>query len=536
MADIARNWRNRVKFLFRADASLAIGSGHIMRCLTLAQALREQGHSIHFICRAHVGHLYDYIMAQGFTVHLLPKPSSCFSLTSAVPHATWLGVSEAEDFSDCETVLREWVPDWIVCDHYALSVDWEKRARAVCASKIMVIDDLHDRLHDADLLLDQNLGHTVDDYVGLVPPYCHVLAGTRYALLRSEFVQWREYSLSHRQTYCKGVQSILVNLGGVDVDNRTLDILHVLQEVVSSQCEVTVVMGKTAPHTDTIYHFAEAAPYRCQVLTAVNNMAELMAKSDLAIGAAGSSAWERCCLGLPTAMLVLADNQQTIADALSKKGAAYVLTKHREATELRRILTDAVALVGQSAVASVLCDGMGVVRVVQHLIDPLPSFATLSPVSMDDLETIRHWRNHINIRRWMFSQEQITAQQHKQWFLKRQNHTDFSMRLYCVDGHAQGFVSFTCRAENVWEWGFYLSPDCSRGHGQWLGKLALQYAFSQLGAWQVSAQVLSYNERSLILHQKLGFQETACLKQAHWFNGQTWDIVQFVMLAKDFPY
>ena len=269
-----------MQFLIRADASLQIGSGHIMRCLTLAHKLRQHHHRVAFITRAHQGHLADAIRQQGFDCILLPLPSSetpfapsqrqpeneCNELppsppAPAIPHAAWLATSQAQDIADCTPHIRALAPDWIICDHYALAAAWQTAARALCHSKIMVIDDLHDRAHDADLLLDQNHAHTAADYAPLVPPSCRILTGTRYALLRDEFAQHRATSLHQRATpparqpenALPHSQNILINLGGVDKDNHTLAVLQALSAYVSGSLKAlpiraTIIMGATAPH------------------------------------------------------------------------------------------------------------------------------------------------------------------------------------------------------------------------------------------------------------------------------------------------
>ena len=325
-----------MQFLIRADASLQIGSGHIMRCLTLAHKLRQHHHRVAFITRAHQGHLADAIRQQGFDCILLPLPSSetpfapsqrqpeneCNELppsppAPAIPHAAWLATSQAQDIADCTPHIRALAPDWIICDHYALAAAWQTAARALCHSKIMVIDDLHDRAHDADLLLDQNHAHTARDYTPLVPPSCHILAGTRYALLRDEFAQHRATSLQRRAVLRQpetqlpqnqNTQTILINLGGVDQDNHTLAVLQALSDYVSGSLKTsatppstkqpeniraTIIMGATAPHLASVRHYTATAPYPSQVIANAPNMAELMTQATWAIGAAGSTSWER---------------------------------------------------------------------------------------------------------------------------------------------------------------------------------------------------------------------------------------------------
>lgn len=314
-----------MKIVFRCDASLQIGTGHVMRCLTLADALAENGAECHFICREHKGNLLDLIQQRGYQAYSLPVESELQSQKedkTELAHAAWLGASQQQDALLCATLLQGLQPDWLIVDHYALDKYWEAKLRSHC-KRIMVIDDLADRYHDCDLLLDQTFGRDIKDYIQWSPKHCQLLCGANYALLRPEFSQWREYSLERRKS--GQFEHLLINLGGVDKDNITTKVLKGLQNSgLPDCCKITVVMGSTAPWVHLVQEQAALMQWQTEVKTGVNNMAELMANSDLAIGAAGSTSWERCCLGLPTIMLVLAENQQSIANNLEQAYAAHV--------------------------------------------------------------------------------------------------------------------------------------------------------------------------------------------------------------------
>ncbi|MGP8291666.1 UDP-2,4-diacetamido-2,4,6-trideoxy-beta-L-altropyranose hydrolase [Vreelandella zhanjiangensis] len=318
-----------VRIAFRVDASLQIGTGHVMRCLTLAKALRETDAECHFLCREHQGNLIDSIEQQGFTVQRLAastaaKEHRILQDNSEPFHAPWLGVSWQEDSDVCRSYLAELSPDWLIVDHYALDEKWEAEACPLNA-RLLVIDDLADRPHCANVLLDQNLVHSVHDYTNLVPEYCKRLVGTEFALLRPEFASLREVSLAKRQGQ-QDIQKILVCLGGVDKDNATGLVLKALHEcALPPTLEIDVVMGAAAPWLAEVQQTASSLPYLTNVLVNVNNIAQLMTKADLAIGAAGSTSWERCCLGLPSLMVVLAENQREVAEKLDSLGAAKLL-------------------------------------------------------------------------------------------------------------------------------------------------------------------------------------------------------------------
>jgi len=361
-----------MKAVFRTDASLDIGTGHVMRCLTLADVLRREGTECHFICREHAGHLIEAVRAQGYIAHPLPLQPAGESqhMSTTVPelaHASWLGATQEQDALSCATILRSIRPDWLIVDHYALDRRWEAAQRPHCV-KIMVIDDLADRLHDCDLLLDQTFGRQAEDYQPLVPEYCTILCGSRYALLRPEFAQWRPYSLKRRKK--TELRHLLITMGGVDRGNATGMILDALTtDCLPEDCRISVVMGRNAPWLNQVRQQAGQLPWSTDVRVDVTDMARLMANSDLAIGAAGATSWERCSLGLPTLLMVLADNQIKIAHTLSEAQAVSVLDFAFCSDRLLDILRafDGKKLFEMSGFAADVCDGSGSAEVVAQL-------------------------------------------------------------------------------------------------------------------------------------------------------------------------
>jgi UDP-2,4-diacetamido-2,4,6-trideoxy-beta-L-altropyranose hydrolase len=310
---------------FRADASLQIGTGHVMRCLTLANALREQGAECTFLCRPHAGHLLELVAQRGHKALALGEAQANFNAPAEPAHAAWLGTSWVDDAEQTKRALSKQSVDWLVVDHYALDARWEQALHQQ-AKRIMVIDDLADRPHACDLLLDQNLGRSAHDYCGLLKRKTIILIGPQYALLRPEFAALRPQSLARRQNDPQ-LRRLLVTMGGVDKYNATGQVLAALHSCkLPADLSVTVVMGPHAPWLAQVQAQASQMPWNTNVLVGVNNMAQLMAESDLAIGAAGGTSWERCCLGLPSIQFVLADNQRDIATALAHSGATKTAT------------------------------------------------------------------------------------------------------------------------------------------------------------------------------------------------------------------
>ncbi|MCI5114364.1 MAG: UDP-2,4-diacetamido-2,4,6-trideoxy-beta-L-altropyranose hydrolase [Candidatus Electrothrix sp. AW1] len=363
-----------MQVVFRTDSSLQIGTGHAMRCLTLAERFKDDGAQVFFVCRDLPGNMVGFIKNKGFLVVTLQAPNRSSGFICAednVVHAEWLGVSWQQDAEETRLVLESQSEtiDWLIVDHYALDHRWEKNMRSL-VQHIMVIDDLADRSHDCDLLLDQNLGRDKSHYQHLVPQNCTVLTGPHYALLRPEFAALRNYSLQRRIN--PQLKHLLISMGGIDQINATGQVLEAIKAcALPDDLRITVVMGANAPWLTQVETLAEQLPQPVEVKVNVQNMAQLMADSDLAIGAAGSTSWERCCLGVPSIIFVLAENQQVIANSLQSAGAAKVFPVNGDVKSLGKIIEKIVGNFDEcarmSAAAALITDGNGTNKVAAKL-------------------------------------------------------------------------------------------------------------------------------------------------------------------------
>lgn len=360
-----------MKIAFRTDASVQIGTGHVMRCLALADSLRLNGSDCMFICQAHPGHLIDVIRQRG---HQAIELSSCKTHhlqthKSSNSHKEWLGTDWTFDANDTQQALDKELVDWLIVDHYAIDHSWEKVLRPHCR-QLMVIDDLADRKHDCDLLLDQNLGRTAEDYKELIPIKTSVLIGPMYALLKLEFSKLRDESLDRRKHI--RLENILISMGGVDKDNVTTRLLRALNTCdLPKSCQITVVMGLHAPWLANVESFLERMRWPTRVLVNVNNMAELMTQSDLSIGSSGSTNWERCCLGLPCLLVVIAENQKDTAKALTEAKATRMLdfdSLEESLPGLIKDLSDPMTLKDLSTAAQKITEGKGLLLVTEKLL------------------------------------------------------------------------------------------------------------------------------------------------------------------------
>jgi UDP-2,4-diacetamido-2,4,6-trideoxy-beta-L-altropyranose hydrolase len=357
------------RVLIRADASTQIGFGHVMRCLTLAEQLRKEGCDITFLARKHKGNLNRLISEKGFDVHELPLHSNQSLKGNRKTYLEWLGCVQIVDAKDCVESIQSCsqMIDLLIVDHYALDEQWEKLLRPRL-KKIMVIDDLADRKHDCDILLDQTHGRKKGDYYGFVKPQTKLLIGSTFALLRQEFSEWRNYSLSRRTK--PELKQILITMGGIDSFNVTGEVLNIIQKSdLSRMIKIIVVMGGASPCLKQIMQLTKRMSFKVEVNIDVKNMAELMANSDLAIGAAGSTTWERCCLGLPSIMIVLAENQQLIADTLNVAGAAISIERKKlKVIENLLMQMDKSRLRKLSVSAAKMVNGQGVNNTIQELL------------------------------------------------------------------------------------------------------------------------------------------------------------------------
>lgn len=299
-----------MNIVFRVDASTAIGSGHVMRCLTLAKRYRREGHSVSFVMRVLPSNHVSYAEGEGFPVHSLPYVREEKPLTG---YLAWLTVSQERDAAETAEVLRVCGQiDRLVIDHYALDTVWENICRPL-VHEIMVIDDLANRRHDCDILLDQNFYENASArYMGLVPDHCRLLLGPQHALLRDEF-----YEIKPRRRD-GSLRNILVFYGGSDLTDETTKALCALQSLDLSDTEIHVVVGAGNPQKERVRQFC-AGMENTHCHEQVENMADLMNAADLALGAGGTTTWERLALGLPSIVTAIADNQVEICENCARE-------------------------------------------------------------------------------------------------------------------------------------------------------------------------------------------------------------------------
>lgn len=494
-----------MKIAFRTDASLEIGTGHVMRCLTLARALREAGTVCRFITRALPGHMGTLIADEGFEVTLLPAPRGT-APDGPTHHAHWAGVDWAKDAAETRTALGE-EPDWLVMDHYAFDTRWQGVA-CPAGTRLMVIDDLADRHHACDLLLDQNLGHDARDYDGLVPEGCTRLMGPSYALLRPEFAEMRAESLTARAG--RGLTHLMISMGGVDAVDATSAVLTALRDApLPEGLEISVIMGRRAPALEKVRALARDMPRPTEVAVDVHDMAARMAAADLAIGAGGATTWERCCLGLPSIIVEIADNQTGIAAAMAGVGAG-LSAGALQAPGFTQALDEAIAVASDpqrladlSEAAARVCDGDGLARTLFELTSTKLSFRF---ANRSDSRRVWEWRRAVNVA-FRLAGEDTPYLSHDAWFCRALNDPDRPIRIALQGQLPCGYLRLDRVSRSRARVSLCLSLDAQ---GQGLGRQLLTEADrlgTFLGFEGLDAEIHPENFASRKVFEIAGYEE-----------------------------
>ena len=341
-----------------------------MRCRTLARELRRRGAEITFLCRRQPGDLIE-LLDQEFQVLSLPEQqlASCEELAGRALYGAWLGCSQQQDVDDCLAALKQagiTNAKWLVVDHYGLDASWELAMREGLGSEpppqLLVIDDLADRPHHADLLLDQNFfGEATERrYQGLVPQQCRQLLGPHYALLGPEYALLHDLVPPRTE-----LRRVLVFFGGVDSNNCTGEAIKALMAPELAQLAVDVVLGLQCPHRQEVETLVAKRPHTT-LHGPQPSLAGLIARADLAIGAGGATTWERACLGLPSVTFTVARNQLECAVALHDLGVINLLgdAKIINSAELVSAINYFFLQPLPSQMCASICDGNGVLRIL----------------------------------------------------------------------------------------------------------------------------------------------------------------------------
>lgn len=507
--------------VFRTDASLKIGSGHVMRCISLAYELQKKGAIVKFVTRNFFGNLDDLIVKKGFEVLSLSAKSIKYSGNSNEKYANWLGVSQDQDALETINAIRKVYADWIIVDHYAIDREWEEKLSPY-SKKIMVIDDLSNRQHHCDVLLDQNYINDISRYDNLVPKDATKFLGPRYALLRKEFREENQ----KKPINIYSVNSIFIFFGASDLHNLTSLSIKALTQKGLENLSVIVLVGSANSHLTEIKKLVKERP-NTELHIQVENVAKLMRLCDLAIGAGGSTTWERMAIGLPSIVVTVADNQVPFSKELDNDNYLKYLGAHSQVTQndiyksLLQTLNSLTELHEQSINGQILVNGKGVRIVSDFLIfgDQKLSF-TFRKACFSDCQIYWAWANETLTRKNAFNQDRIEWLNHNNWF--REKLSDPSALLLIFESN-YGLIGQVRFENEDSEFNIDYSIDKQfRGYG--LGKVVLTKSIEYLCNNQpkkfinLVANVKKNNKASISIFKKLGFKKSKINESENMFS------------------
>ena len=477
-----------MKFVIRADAGPEIGGGHVMRCLALAMAARDAGHDVTFVSADTPGNLIARIGQHGFAISVLPVPE--------VPDRhgqteIWRALSTDEDAHRSARIASD--AHWLILDHYGLGHEWiTKVRRALPDIRILALDDLDRELLGADILLDP-----AHDGRARSQPRMALLSGPQWALLRPEFTRLRATAVSR-----PAGQKLLILPGMLDAAGLAPAALDAVADM--PDLDIEIVMGSGSQSLDAVQSRIADRP-RCSLTLDATDMAARMAKADFAIGAGGGTAWERCCLGLPSVAIAVAPNQQPGIDMLERAGAAIGLPY--EALGTPGLITDAVAKMrttraNMSRAAAALCDGQGAARVVSAL------SGTLRTVTSGDAQRLFDWRNQTHIREASLDPKPLNWDDHRAYMDRISTpQPDGVWLIYSEGGADIGHVNARLHSPGTWVWSYYIGAnDTVPGAGKRMLTAFLRQMIARGDVDAISAHVVATNVRSARLHKDLGFK------------------------------
>ncbi|MCX2497454.1 UDP-2,4-diacetamido-2,4,6-trideoxy-beta-L-altropyranose hydrolase [Plesiomonas shigelloides] len=348
-----------MKVVFRVDASVAIGSGHVMRCLVLANELQRNGYHIRFACLPQRGDMCKFIEQQGYEVIYLSQPEKERVPQHSSDYLAWLQRSVEEDAQEVIGYLDN--VSWLVCDHYALDKKWQQLIKNRTNVNIIAIDDLV-RKHTAEIVIDQTISRSQEAYHSAKL----ALTGIKYALLKPQFSQLRAYVNLRKPDL--SLPRVLISMGGIDLPNATLAVLKTLENN-AIKCKITVLMNQRSPNFNKIANWCKQREYVTHIAFSTD-MANLMLNHDISIGAPGSTSWERACLGLPSIVIPLADNQIEICEQLVLNNLSLKVSLEEIPDKLASSFYHICDNWYHMHINNMaICDGLGVFRVVSKIVE-----------------------------------------------------------------------------------------------------------------------------------------------------------------------
>lgn len=502
------------KYIYiRCDASTKIGTGHFSRCRTIARLLKARGYYITFVCRDHEDSVHLLLNDGEFKIITLPRRNS-LSLHDSTQYSSWLGCTQDEDFADFEySILSNQLPPpvLVLLDHYSLDVVWELHlTRVFPSAKILVIDDLANRQHICNWLLDSSraLAHLDSSYNNLTPSSCSLLLGPRYSLLSGDYMTSRNKAVVRTQ-----VNRIFIFFGGVDTANMCCRLLTILSSEDYSHLCIDICLSAAAPFVNDVRKLVDSHS-KWSLHLSLPTLSPLLLKADFAIGSSGVHSWERACLGLPALAFSVASNQDNLLHSLEQFNLVKAFRGDLTSSVhqyLSDIFSDSKMLSNMSYSCFNIVDPFGANRVVSHILGVnLP--VTLRPVSIDDMGLYFSWANDPSVRSSSLNSSSISFTSHETWF-QTQLSSPFVFMYVLVDKSTLplGQIRFESSISHPHKFTISLSLDrCARGQG--LSSRLLDLGLEALRnsvptKIEVVALVKVANEPSTRLFVRSGFSE-----------------------------
>lgn len=474
--------------LIRADGNSQIGTGHVMRCLALAQAWQEAQDTAHFVLANPMPALEARLLAEGMPIyHITTPPGS------------------SGDAEQTVTLAQQIKTEWLIVDGYHFDTAYQQAVKAA-GLRLLFIDDYgHANHYHADLVLNQNIYANESIYANRKAD-TRLLLGPRYALLRCEFWPWRNW----RREIPAVARKVLVTLGGTDSDNVTRKVIQALSQIQLEAWEAVVVVGGSNPHWDTLQAAVAHSTPAIRLERNVKEMPSLMAWADLAISAGGSTCLELAFMGLPNLILILADNQQLVAKGLDTVGVSINLgdAVNLAPIVLAQALTEMALAPEQRAVMArrgqELVDGFGAARIVREMQNH--NKLALRPVQADDCHLIWEWVNDPATRANSFSTAPIPWERHRNWFMTKL--ADPQSRFYlALDSVAApiGQIRYQIEGQTAVV-SVSLAPNQrGRGYSDQIIQLASQQIFENTAVKLIHAYIKPDNVASIRAFTKAGF-------------------------------
>jgi len=481
--------------LVRCDASVAIGTGHAMRCLALTQAWQDSGGGAVFAMAEATPAVEQRLQREEVKVAQLKVESG-----------------SSDDLQQTLAVTREMQAAWVVVDGYCFDTDYQAALKQAGLKVLFIDDNGHAEHYSADLVLNQN-AHARDKLYASRDASTRLLLGPRFAMLRREFKPWREWK---RETPALG-RNVLVTMGGSDPDNVTQRVVEAI--LSEGDFETTIIAGGSNPHLASLREFLSNSGRVVRLVENAANMPELIASADVAVAGAGTTSWEMCFLGLPALLIVLADNQQGIADELGKQeimvdlGRGSEVSRSTIARQLRRLAESSAVRREMSRRGHDLVDGLGAERVVSAL---NREELSIRLVEEGDCKLLWEWANDPVVRSWSFSSESIPWSDHVKWF--RRKLQDGNCRiLVALDAAAVPAGQVRLDKGGACEADVDITVDArlrGLGYASRVIDLAANWAFAKWGLMRLNAFVKAENVVSAKAFERAGFMraETVTVK------------------------